>query len=160
LIIKEVPGKNIAEQYVYEITNKLSILKIPHVFKIIEGRKNRKMVGGASESTFPFNLFESAANQVAKDKQVITEQRNSIFGDMFSFTKSLNVSNLLTTNIEFEKEVEEYDEPDEPERELEFKDGVDIRRIELKIYSRERCEKRVQGVSELEEWIQEKERKS
>ena len=86
--IQEVIGKHVADKYLSEIATKCKELKLKHSIEIINREYNESSLmkgGSAGESTFPFNLFERAANKVSNMRKASDEKSVSIFDRLFSF---------------------------------------------------------------------------
>ena len=68
LEIQEISGKNIAQNYVDELISKFEKLNIKYEFELAPNEEDinlNKIVGG-SDLTFPYNYFESFANNIKK----------------------------------------------------------------------------------------------
>ena len=151
LIIKTIPGTNIAEQYIHDIMNRLNILKIPYSVSVLNEKKhNHKMVGGKSQATFPFNLIEdvaSGANKITNTK----EERKSIFANLFS-TSIKEEEKVYEKG--YEKEELEIEEEEVVQREIEINEREELVKIRLEIRVSERRLLVGLGISELESWLE------
>ena len=79
LNIQEVPGKKISETYVKELTEKLNAIKQQRTYvqfnirMVVESDITYgKMMGGDGNSTFPYNIFESAFDLITGKNQNTT----------------------------------------------------------------------------------------
>jgi len=111
LNIQEVPGKNITENYLKDLTNRLnSIVKqkpyIQYNFKIITESNFEyvKMMGGdgdANASTFPYNVFEGIFDRILRKKTSDSSNVNSTtepVGNEEKVEPTASYSNTNTSN--------------------------------------------------------------
>lgn len=87
LEIQEIEGKNIVKKYLSEVIEKCKELDLYCVIEIMNEENSKKdmMVGGSS--TFPYSLFESAADNITKLKEDNQRERKSLFDGLFGFFK-------------------------------------------------------------------------
>ena len=186
LNIQEIPNKKIAENYVKTLTDKLNKLKQERTYMqfnfkmIVESdiKYNRMMGGGDENSTFPYNIFESAFdlitgknrqnndvadaeknNQVSSSTESNTSSSNtsssnkSIFENLFSYVPSLSVSSPVDLSFTMPVHLENLTQ--EPIQYLDDYDGVT--HILVTIYDKYDSMGYIGGLHQLENWIRKKE---
>lgn len=173
--IYEIANKHIAETYVNDASNKMDQLSIKYKFQLINEEDGNKIMFGGSDSTYPYNLFESVFDGISnrvrgvvpKVPSVSLSARKGIFDRIFSgFSTGTepgnNVPNeengskdvvVIEKPVDFEKSVE-YDVTQEGEP-IVFPDnytGVLI--VHLTIYDSENSYQSVGGIKQFEHWLE------
>jgi hypothetical protein len=173
--IYEIANKHIAETYVNDASNKMDQLSIQYKFQLINEEDSNKIMFGGSDSTYPYNLFESVFDGISnrvrgvvpKVPSVSLSTRKGIFDRIFSgFSTGLETSNnvpnkengsknevVIESPVDFEKSIE-YDVTQEGEP-IIFPDnytGVIV--VHLTIYDNEDSYRGVGGIKQFEYWLE------
>lgn len=93
--IYEIANKHIAETYVNNASNKMDQLSIKYKFQLINEEDGNKIMFGGSDSTYPYNLFESVFDGISnrvrgvvpKVPSISLSARKGIFDRIFSSFK-------------------------------------------------------------------------
>lgn len=173
--IYEIANKHIAETYVNDASNKMDQLSIKYKFQLINEEDGNKIMFGGSDSTYPYNLFESVFDGISnrvrgvvpKVPSVSLSERKGIFDRIFSgFSTGTETSNnvpneengskhdvVIEKPVDFEKSIE-YDVTQEGEP-IVFPDnytGVIV--VHLTIYDNEDSYQTVGGIKQFEHWLE------
>jgi hypothetical protein len=174
--IYEIANKHIAETYVNDASNKMDQLSIKYNFQLIKEEDGNKIMFGGSDSTYPYNLFESVFDGISnrvrgvvpKVPSVSLSARKGIFDRIFSSFKiepsssnDKDISSedkavstpIIEPTVDFEKPVE-YDVTQEGEP-IVFPDnytGVVI--VHLTIYDFGDSYQSVGGIKQFEHWLE------
>ena len=151
--IQEIQGKHVVETLLEDVVDKCKELNIICNIDILT---NKLMVGGG-DSTFPFNLFEKAADKITILKEVKEQKSKSIFDRLFSFDTTKNYATNDTPVI---NEPEPEPEP-EPVIDLSYKqklsDSTEIIHIKIKLFDKTIDTNLCGGsIHELEQWFRNK----
>lgn len=177
--IYEIANKHIAENYVNEVKQQLEEKSIKHSFQLITEPDNNVMYGG-SDSTYPYNLFESAFDGITNRIKGVVPKTNTesyairkgIFDRLFSsfstaptndgvdeLKKLDNNQNYEGDNLNIEENYNidknvGYETSDDNGEPIVFpNDYTGVIIIHLKIYTDEASYQYVGGLKDYEDWI-------
>ena len=159
LEIQEISGKNIAQNYVDELISKFEKLNIKYEFELAPNEEDinlNKIVGG-SDLTFPYNYFESFANNIKKlvnKTQNKEENKNYILNLFESKSKKEEDVGIENNN----SESIDYIEEDKKKSALVLpKHYTGLIKIHLTIYDvSNKSNKFVGRIYDLSKWLRDK----
>jgi hypothetical protein len=162
LEIQEISGKNIAQNYVDDLSSKFEKLKLRYDFEVVPNDddeiKLNKYIGG-SDLTFPYNYFDSFASSIKrvlnKNSQSLYKNKNYIL-NLFE-KKSKEKSELA---VEEEKPIETVtiDNNDKKKSTLVLpKQYTGLIKIYLTIYDKSNMSSKSVGrIYDLNKWLENK----
>jgi len=174
--IYEIANKHIAETYVNEASSKMNQLSLKYNFQLINEEDGKKIMFGGSDSTYPYNLFESVFDGISnrvrgvapKVPSVSLTARKGMFDRIFSVFKTETENNdnissgengstgeVLEKPVNFEKSVE-YDATQEGEPIVFPENYTGVIIVHLTIYDSEDSYQSVGGIRQFENWIEKK----
>jgi hypothetical protein len=176
--IYEIANKHIAETYVNDASNKMDQLSIKYNFQLINEEDGNKIMFGGSDSTYPYNLFESVFDGISnrvrgvvpKIPSVSLSARKGIFDRIFSSFKTEPSSSedkvvssedkvvstsIVEPNVDFEKSVG-YDVTQEGEPIVFPVNYTGVVIVHLTIYDSGDSYQSVGGIKQFEHWLEER----
>jgi hypothetical protein len=160
--IQEVAGKHVVNTYLDEVVAKCKALDL--FCEIEVGTPRTLQTGGQGkkeESTFPFNLFEKAADSVTGvSTKTVNKKGAGIFDRLFSFLLPKREEPLSDTTETPESIVEQEKKGEiDVSYKSSLRDITDVVHVSVQIYDSS-IDKNACGGSlyEFENWLQEKEK--
>ena len=165
LEIQEISGKNIAQNYVDDLSSKFEKLKLRYEFELVPNDEEvelNKYIGG-SDLTFPYNYFDSFASSIKrvlnKNSQSLYKNKNYIL-NLFE-KKSKEKSELAVEVVEEEEKPIEtitIDNNDKKKSTLVLpKQYTGLIKIYLTIYDKSNMSSKSVGrIYDLNKWLENK----
>jgi hypothetical protein len=162
LEIQEISGKNIAQNYVDDLSSKFEKLKLRYDFEVVPNDEEvelNKYIGG-SDLTFPYNYFDSFASSIKrvlnKNSQSLYKNKNYIL-NLFE-KKSKEKSELAVEVVEEEKPIETVtiDNNDKKKSTIVLpKQYTGLIKIYLTIYDKSNMSSKSVGrIYDLNKWLE------
>jgi len=162
LEIQEISGKNIAQNYVDDLSLKFEKLKLRYDFEVVPNDddeiKLNKYIGG-SDLTFPYNYFDSFANSIKrvfnKNSQSLYKNKNYILN---LFEKNSKEKSELAVEEEKPIETVTIDNNDKKKSTLVLpKQYTGLIKIYLTIYDKSNMSSKSVGrIYDLNKWLENK----
>jgi hypothetical protein len=164
LEIQEISGKNIAQNYVDDLSSKFEKLKLSYEFELVPNDEEvelNKYIGG-SDLTFPYNYFDSFASSIKKvlnNNRSVDKNKNYIL-NLFEKTPK-EKSELAVEVVEEEEKLIEsvtIDNNDKKKSTLVLpKQYTGLIKIYLTIYDKSNMSSKSVGrIYDLNKWLENK----